>query len=111
MARRSFRVLWAEAAARDLNEIVAYVAADSPANAERVLLKIEKRAASLADSPERGRVVPELSRFGMRAWRELVVRPYRLIYRIDGSSVLVLVIFDGRRDIEDVLLERLTRIT
>jgi len=109
MPRRRFRVQWAEVAARDLAEMLAFIAVDSASDAERVLLRIEARAAALESSPRRGRVVPELARFGMRAWRELVVRPYRVVYRIEGDTVTVLAVFDGRRDLEDLLLERLIR--
>jgi len=66
---------------------------------------IMSRARKLPDP----RSCPELSQFGMRAWRELVVRPYRIVYRIEGDSVTVLAVFDGRRDLEDLLLERLLR--
>ena len=109
MARRRFRVRWAEVAVRDLEELVGYIAVDSEPDATRVLERIEARAAALESSPARGRVVPELAHFGMRTWRELVVRPYRLVYRIEGDTVTVLAVFDGRRDLEDVLLERLVR--
>jgi plasmid stabilization system protein ParE len=109
MPRRRFRVQWAEVAARDLEEIVGFVAIDSPANAERLLRRIEARASALESVPERGRVVPELARFGMRTWREIVVRPYRIAYRIEGDTVTVLAAFDGRRDLGDILLERLIR--
>jgi plasmid stabilization system protein ParE len=109
MPRRRFRVQWAEAAVRDLEELIRFVALDSGIDAERLLVRIESRAASLESSPGRGRVVPELWRFGMRSWRELLVRPYRLVYRIEGDTVNVLAVFDGRRDVEDVLLERLVR--
>ena len=87
MTRRRYRVRWAEVAVRDLEEIVGYVAVDSETNASRVVKRIETRAAALESSPSRGRVVPELSHFGMRTWRELVVRPYRLLYRIEGDTV------------------------
>jgi plasmid stabilization system protein ParE len=109
MARRRFRVRWAEVAVRDLEELVGYVAVDSETNARRVLKRIETRAAALESSPARGRVVPELAHFGMRTWRELIVKPYRLLYRIEGDTVTVLAVFDGRRDLEDILLERLLR--
>ena len=109
MSSRRFRVRWAEVAVRDLEEIVAFIARDSQANAERVLERIERRSSTLESTPERGRVVPELARFGMRTWRELVVKPYRLIYRTEGDTVTVLSLFDGRRDLEDLLLERLVR--
>ena len=110
MARRRFRVQWAEVAVRDLEELVTFIAVDSAHDAERVLAHIETRAATLESSLSRGRVVPELARFGMRTWRELVLRPYRLVYRIEGDSVTLLAVFDGRRDLEDILLERLLRM-
>jgi toxin ParE1/3/4 len=109
MARRSFRVQWAEAAVRDLEELMSYIAADSPLNAERILDKLEKRAQTLGSTPVRGRVVPELAHFGIRNWRELIVKPYRIIYRIDEDTVNVLAVLDGRRDLQDLLLERLIR--
>ena len=111
MARRRYRVRWAEAAVRDLEELIGYVAADSERNALRILERVESRAATLEASPGRGRVVPELAHFGMRAWRELVVRPYRIVYRVEGDTVTVLAMLDGRRDLEDLLLERLLRTT
>ena len=109
MARRRLRVEWAEAAVRDLEEIVGYLAQESRPDAERLLRRVEDRAATLESSPARGRTVPELTRFHMRTWRELVMRPYRLVYRIEADTVIVLAVFDARRDLEDLLLERLLR--
>ena len=100
---------WAEGAVRDLAELVSYIATDSELNASRVLNRLEKRAAALESNPGRGRVVPELVHFGMRTWRELVVRPYRVVYRIEMDTVTVFAVLDGRRDLEDLLLERLLR--
>jgi len=45
----------------------------------------------------------------MRTWHELVVKPYRLAYRVSRDTVKVLALFDGRRDLEDLLFERLLR--
>ena len=109
MASRRFDVQWAEVAARDLEELVAYIASDSPTNAVRVLDRIERRASVLERTPTRGRIIPELARIGARTWRELIIRPYRLIYRVEADTVTVLALFDGRRDLEDVLFERLVR--
>jgi addiction module RelE/StbE family toxin len=102
-------VIWTQAAVRDLEEIVSFVASDSPRASERLLEKVRAKAGSLETNPRRGRIVPELQRMGIRTWRELVVRPYRLLYRVKGNAVVVLAVFDGRRDLEDVLLERLVR--
>jgi len=109
MPRRRYRVQWAEVAVRDLEELVGYIASDSAIHADRVLTRLETRAAALESSAGRGRIVPELLHFGMRSWRELFVRPYRIVYRIEGNTVTVLGVFDERRDLEDVLLERLLR--
>ncbi len=54
-------------------------------------------------------MVPELATFGLRTWRELLVSPYRLIYRSDEQSVHVLAVLDGRRELHELLLERLVR--
>ncbi len=42
----------------------------------------------------------------VRGYRELQIPPYRLLYRIELGRVLVLGVFDGRRNLEDVLLQR-----
>jgi len=109
MAKRKWRVVWTEAATQDLIEIVSFVARNSPADSRRLLIRLRSRADSLAGTPRRGRVVQELASTGSRAWRELLVKPHRIVYRIGGNVVLVGAVVDGRRDLEDLLLERLTR--
>lgn len=109
MRKVSFRVLWTETATRDLENLISYIAREAPINAGRVLGQLQSKAESLTRVPERGRLVPELLRHGLAIWRELIVAPYRIIYRIEGHTVYVLAVFDARRDLEDVLLERLLR--
>ena len=109
MKARSFRVAWTREAVRDLVDIAAYIAVDSPQNARRLLKKLRKRAGTLETAPRRGRVVPELSSFGIRTFRVLVAKPYRVIYRMTEDTVFVLAVLDARRDLQDVLLERLLR--
>jgi toxin ParE1/3/4 len=58
--------------------------------------------------PERG-IVPELAEVGMRLYHEILCPPSRIIYRIVGPNVFVMTVIDGRRNVEDILLERLTR--
>jgi addiction module RelE/StbE family toxin len=111
MARviRAYRVVWTETATRDLEDVVTYIALDSKAQALKILKRIRNRIATLRQNPMRGRVVPELSDHGLRAWRELILPPYRIIYRVEGSYVFILSVLDGRRDIEAILMERLLR--
>lgn len=85
------------------------MADDSPAAARRVHARLKARAGRLKAFPERGRAVPELAYVGVRTFRELVEGPYRLVYRIDEARVVVMGVFDGRRDLPLLLLERLVR--
>ena len=106
---RHYDVIWAEEAVRDLEGIARYIARDSPGNARKVITRLRDRADSLWSFPERGRVVPELLDLGLQAWRELIVRPYRVVYRISNDTVIVEVVFDGRRNAGALLGERLLR--
>ena len=109
--RRRLRVEWATIAARDLAEIVEYIARDDPGAAVRVLDALEAKALSLETLASRGCIVPELLGIQLRAYRELLVKPYRLVYRVEKTRVVVLGVFDGRRNLEDILLDRLLRET
>jgi toxin ParE1/3/4 len=86
MGPRRRRVSWTERALASLDESLAYVAADSPAAAERLVLRLLDSAESLSDLAERGRIVPEI---GEPQLRELVVSPYRLVYEYDESHVWI----------------------
>lgn len=108
MSRKSFEVLWSEAAIRDLERIVDFLAQEAPAAAERLFADIVERSTTLESPPLRGRIVPDLARFEISIFRELVVPPYRLLYRIDADHVFVVAFFDARRNLEDILLSRFT---
>jgi len=88
---------------------VAYLADRSAQAALAAIDRIESKAESLASLTARGRIVPELARLHIREYRELVVPPYRLVYRTRGAEVVVLAVYDARRNLEDVLLDRLIR--
>ena len=67
------------------------------------------RAGALRELPERGRVVPELRSVDVFVYRELIAKPWRIIYRFERGRVFVLVVLDSRRDLTSILLERLAR--
>jgi plasmid stabilization system protein ParE len=105
----SYVVEMAAVAQGDLQAIVEFIAADDPGAARRVLDQLATSCAALKKMPERGRVVPELAAVGLATYRELVVSPWRVIYRISGLTVFVLAVVDGRRNLEDLLLARVVR--
>ena len=102
-------VLWTDTAIEDLGAIVDHIAADDVAAALAVLDRLQARAATLATLAARGRIVPELREIGITHYRELIERPWRLLYRMDAASVFVVAVLDSRRELDTVLLERLTR--
>ena len=95
-------------AARDLEEICDYIDRhDAPNRADHVLEQIEKAFHSLSEHPHRGNTPKELLDIGLREYREIFFKPYRIIYRVMGDNVYVLVIADGRRDMQALLQRRL----
>ncbi|MCF8079126.1 MAG: type II toxin-antitoxin system RelE/ParE family toxin [Desulfobacterales bacterium] len=105
-----FAVFLTNDAARDLKEIYHYIAQhDSPQKAAYVLKQVEKAFASLSEFPERGAYPNELLSIGIREYREVFFKPYRIIYRVLEKNVYVLLIANGRRDMQALLQRRLVR--
>ena len=104
---RAYEVVWSDRAVTDFEHMIEYIASDSPSNAIQLFKKIKEKASSLYAFPERGRVVPELQAQGVRQYRELIIAPWRILYRISERSVYVLCVLDSRQNIEDILLQRL----
>lgn len=75
--------------------------------ADALLDAILKRLDSLERFPERGGVPKELAGLGIREFRQILISPYRLIYKVSGTTVYVMVIADGRRDMQALLEARL----
>ncbi len=109
MARHPFTVVWTKTAETDLECIIDFIADDSIDAAYAVFTRIREHVATLDTFPDKGRVVPELHLHGIIQYRELIKAPWRIIYRIDGNTVYVTSVFDGRRNLEDLLLERVSR--
>ena len=103
---KKYKVEWAAVAEVDLKQIIDYVAADSPGNALQILKTIRQKTSSLYMFPERGRIVPELQGQGINIYRELIVAPWRIVYRISDVTVFVLTVIDSRQNVEDILLNR-----
>ncbi len=104
----AYAVLLTEGASGDLGDLYRYISKHDSANkAEYVLGQIEKKFVSLSELPERGMYPKELLSLGIRDYREIFFKPYRIIYRIDQENVYVYLIVDGRRDMQTLLQRRL----
>jgi len=105
-----FSVYILENAEMDIDDLYIYVKRnDSDEKAEKLFLNIEKTILSLQTSPLRGHNPPELERLGILEYREIFFKPYRIIYEVAGESVFIHCVLDGRRDLQDILQNRLLR--
>jgi len=104
----SLPVLLTSDAPRDLNELYDYVTEhNSPQKADHLLEQIQKIFSTSSKFPERGVYPKELLELGIREYREIFLKPYRIIYRVMEKNVYVLLLVDGRRDLQSLLQRRL----
>ena len=104
------KVLRSEAAVDDLLGIVDSLFTDAGID---VALDTEQRLdaaiESLDELSNRGRVVPELRVRGITTYREIIILPYRIIYRVEPREVWIVAVLDHRRDLDALLHERARR--
>ncbi|WP_028574769.1 type II toxin-antitoxin system RelE/ParE family toxin [Desulfonatronovibrio hydrogenovorans] len=106
---QAYQIKWAAVAQSDLKQIIDHIAADSPESGLRILKSIREKASRLYTLPDQGRIVPELKDQGIHIYREIIVPPWRIIYRISEITVFVLSVIDSRRNVEDILLDRFVK--
>lgn len=85
-------VVWSQSAWGDLESAAGYIARDSESYAATFVREVKAAAASLSEFAERGQVVPESRDSSLR---ELLVRPYRIVYRITKDRVVVVALVHG----------------
>ncbi len=87
---------WTEPAENDLSEIYDYIARDVPYYAEQFIDRIIEATGKLADHPKIGRQVPEANRNDVR---ELIFQNYRIIYLTKSTSIYIVTVIHGSRDL------------
>lgn len=108
MTEDVFEVELTQGAEDDLEAIHGYLSEHRSADAAEALLDaFLGKIHTLERYPERGSVPGELDALGIREFRQVLLDPYRLIYRVLGRKVFILVIADGRRDMQALLERRL----
>jgi toxin ParE1/3/4 len=97
-------------AKRDLKEIFTYLAInDGSSVASRLLDSLEETCYKLEEFPERGHIPQELRQTGINKYLEIHSNPYRIIYEIENNIIYIHCVLDGRRNIQEILSERLLR--
>ena len=94
------RVYWSDEATRRLREITRYIAQDSPNAAREVAARLLNRSRDLGPPPLLGRRLPE---FPDSDLRELLERPYRLIYVVNERGIEIVTVMHYQQLLPDNL--------
>jgi toxin ParE1/3/4 len=94
----------------DIFSICSYIGhQDSKSRALYVYEKLQEYCFSLEHSPFRGHIPPELDALGVRGFLEIHFKPYRIMYQVRETKVFVHCVIDGRRELQELLQNRLLR--
>ena len=105
-----FEVFLTIDAEEDILEIYNYVAInDSEEKADYLFGKLQETCLSLEYYPDQGHLPPELERINIREYSEIHFKPYRIIYQVRNKQVFIHCVLDGRRNLQDILQDRLIR--
>lgn len=94
----AFKLVWSEEALEDIESIATYIEKDSPIYAKAVVSKFFETVNILRTNPNLGRTVPEIND---KKIREMFIYSYRLIYKIDIDTILLVAVVHGKRLLEN----------
>lgn len=95
------QITWTEPALINIEEIAEYIALSNPDAAANLVTVIFNAVQRLEEFPNSGRIPPELKRFD---YRELVVNPCRVFYKIQKQEIIILHVLRQERDIRRYIL-------
>lgn len=87
-------VIWTDEALEYLEEIEAFIERDNPQKAESFVNHLIEQGELIAHNPHMGRMVPEISNPEIR---ELIIRKYRIVYRVHYQKIEILTVFEGHK--------------
>ncbi|WOH36415.1 type II toxin-antitoxin system RelE/ParE family toxin [Thalassotalea fonticola] len=94
-------VIWTAPALNDLDEVAEYIALSNLLAAKNLVQKVFDKVNRLETHPESGRIPLELQNFN---YREIVVNPCRVFYKVDKDKVYILHVMRQERDLRKFLL-------
>ncbi|MDR0473143.1 MAG: type II toxin-antitoxin system RelE/ParE family toxin [Treponema sp.] len=104
-----YHVKITQGAEKDLNEIIDYIAQNNPRTASVIMEKIITKIKTLDHFPYRGGYVPELLARNVKDYRQITEEPWKIYYKIDDDIVNILAIIDSRRNLKDILINKLLK--
>ena len=108
-ASEPVELVWSPSALRDVEAIHQSLASRSSRAATAAVRAVKAGAERLQDHPEIGAVAEDVDPVGV--YRHLVVRPFRIIYRLEGATLRILRVWDSRRNPDDLRIVDLALIS
>ena len=87
-------VIWTRESLEKLSEIEEFIGTDNPKRAVTFINHLIERGESISRNPKIGRTVPEISNPDIR---EIIVKKYRIVYRVKKDKIEILTVFEGHR--------------
>lgn len=94
-------IIWTDPAIDDLNNIAEYIAISNESAARKLVAEVFKITERLSEFPASGRIPAEISDLG---YREVVVPPCRVFYKVEGDNVYILFVFRQEQDVRQYIL-------
>ena len=94
-------IIWTENALDGLDKVAEYIAVSSPNAASKLVVNLFEKVDRLELFPESGRLVEEVKEMG---YREVIVNPCRVMYKIEGETVFILYVLRQERDLRNYLI-------
>ena len=95
------KIIWTEPAFQELDDIAEYIALDNLTAARKLVERIFKSVERLQNFPKSGRIPPELP---SSVYREILVPPCRIFYRVEEKRVLILFVLRQERQLRTYML-------
>jgi len=94
-------IIWTNPALDDLNDIAEYISLSNILSAKKLVKKVFEKVERLEEFPESGKKPIELSSLN---YREIIVNPCRIFYKIENGNVFILHVMRQERDLRKFLL-------
>jgi len=104
---KKYHIKWASPALEDLDEIIEYISKTNLPYSLKVMDQIYEQVSKLDMYPEMCRIVPELEKYGYLIYRQLIVDYWKIIFKIEENIVYIMMVIDGRRNLEDIILKKI----
>ena len=88
------KLLWTREALINIADIDVFISDDNPEKAIEFIDYLIKQCDRLIQNPYSGRIVPEISNNDIR---ELIVKKYRIVYRIQNREIHILTVFESHK--------------